>query len=165
MVCNDQPTSDTDSLQPKTFSYCAHVPPFLTMVNSLSLVYQLLQRVCIRRNIQLGDYILNVLLFRVIKRLLYLFHDFFHIPDNIYKTSVHSFPLLRWILTSYCDRPPTTGANQKSATRLHAAQSQVQSDQITKLPSSKCEALTGQFFKPSLFQPCGRTFFLHEITN
>ena len=47
------------------------------------------------------------------------------------------------------------------------AQSQVQSEQRTKLPSSKYEALHGQFFKPSFFPTLWANFFffLHEITN
>ena len=47
---------------------------------------------------------------------------------------------------------------RNKAPRCTLAQSQVQSDQRTKLPSSKYEALPGQFFKPSFFQPYGRTF-------
>ena len=55
---------------------------------------------------------------------------------------------------------------RNKAPRCTLAQSQVQSDQRTKLSASTCEALTGQFFKPFLFQPFGWTFFfLHEITN
>ena len=69
------------------------------------------------------------------------FHDFFHNPDNIYKTLVHSFPLLRWMDTNFLLWPsPHHGCQlevRNKAPNLHNLKSSLIKEQNFPLQNMK----------------------------